>query len=89
MTIQLTGTLTCSPETAHIVRAALPDHIRLSRAEPGCIRFDVTEKTPGIFTVSEEFVDQTAFDAHQKRTRESVWWATTQHMPRDFKVTKT
>lgn len=82
--IRLTGTLTCTPEEVATVRAALPEHIRLSRAEPGCIAFDVTESTPGVFTVAERFTDRTAFDAHQTRTRASAWWQATSHMPRSF-----
>ena len=89
MTVRLTGTLTCAGPDADTVRAALPEHIRLSRAEPGCMHFDVTETATGVFTVSEEFVDQTAFDAHQTRTRASDWWALTGHIPRDFQITTT
>lgn len=88
VTVSLTGTLTCGPEDAQIVREALPEHIRLSRAEPGCLRFDVTETAPGVFSVSEEFVDRSAFEAHQTRTRASAWWAATGHIPRDFQVTE-
>ena len=86
MGVILTGTLTCAGADAEIVRAALPEHIRLSRAEPGCIRFDVTEGAPGVFHVSEEFTDHAAFEAHQTRTRASAWWDATQHIPRDFQI---
>ena len=89
MTVTLTGTLTCTEEDLRVVRDALPEHIRLSRAEPGCLRFDVTETAPGEFSVSEEFEDQSAFNAHQIRTRASAWWAATGHIPRDFKVYST
>lgn len=82
--IRLTGTLTCAPSEAATVRAALPEHIRLSRAEPGCLAFDVTETAPGVFSVSERFTDRAAFDAHQERTRASAWWQATGHMTRDF-----
>ena len=82
--IRLTGTLTCALEEAETVRAALPEHIRLSRAEPGCIAFDVSETAPGVFTVAERFADRAAFDAHQTRTRASAWWQATGHMPRSF-----
>jgi len=82
--IRLTGTLTCASEEAETVRAALPEHIRLSRAEPGCLSFDVTETAPGVFTVAERFADRTAFNAHQTRTRASAWWQATGHMPREF-----
>lgn len=82
--IRLTGTLTCAPVEAATVRDALPEHIRLSRAEPGCLAFDVTETAPGVFTLAERFTDRAAFDAHQARTRASKWWQATGHMARDF-----
>ncbi|MET4126925.1 putative quinol monooxygenase [Roseovarius sp. MBR-6] len=86
--IRLTGRMTCAPHEIDIARAALPEHIRLSRAEAGCLSFDVTETAPGAFTVSESFADRAAFDAHQTRTRASDWWRATGHMPREFTVTE-
>lgn len=82
--IRLTGTLTCAQQEAGAVRDALPEHIRLTRAEPGCLSFEVTERAPGRFAVSEAFTDRAAFDAHQDRTRASAWWRLTGHMARDF-----
>ena len=84
--IRLTGTLTCAPDEAEIIRAALPEHLRLTRAEPGCLSFDVTETAPGVFSVSERFADRAAFEAHQVRTRASDWWQATRHMTRDFRL---
>ena len=86
--IHLTGTLTCAPEQQQRVRDALPDHIALTRAEPGCLEFEVVETAPGVFAVSELFTTQAAFDAHQTRTRDSAWFAITQGMPRDFTISK-
>ena len=45
--IRLRGTFTCPPERLAAVRAALPDHVRLTRAEPGCLSFEVTETAAG------------------------------------------
>jgi quinol monooxygenase YgiN len=84
--IRVSGTLACPPGEAEALRAALPAHIRLSRAEPGCLSFDVTETAPCVFTLDESFADRAAFDAHQARTRASVWWRITAHLPRDFTV---
>lgn len=84
--IRLTGTMTCPPDRLSEVRAALPDHIRLTRAEPGCIRFEVTETAEGRFEVDELFVDQAAFEAHQTRGGASPWAEITAGLPRDFKV---
>jgi quinol monooxygenase YgiN len=86
MTIALTGVLTCSLADAPAVREALPAHIRLSRAEPGCLSFEVMETAPGVFAVFERFEDRAAFEAHQARTRASDWWRITGHMARDFRV---
>lgn len=86
--IHLTGTLTCAQGDAPAVRAALPDHIRLTRAEPGCEAFDITETAPGQFSVAERFTDRAAFEAHQTRTRASDWFRITGHMTRDFTVTE-
>ena len=86
--IRVTGTLTCAPIEARTVRAALPAHVRLTRAEPGCLSFEVTETAPGVFTVAECFADRAAFDAHQTRTRASAWWQVTSHMTRDFELSE-
>lgn len=87
--IRLTGTMTCPPERAEAVRAALPEHIRLTRAEPGCLQFDVTETAPGRFGVSERFADRTAFEAHQARADASAWARVTAGCPRDYEITET
>ncbi|RYH03413.1 antibiotic biosynthesis monooxygenase [Salipiger sp. IMCC34102] len=86
--IHLTGALTCPPERLEAVRAALPGHIALTRAEPGCLSFEVTETTPGIFTVHERFADRAAFDTHQARTTASDWGRITEGLPRDYSVTE-
>ena len=86
--IRLTGVLICSTEETETVRAALPEHLRLTRAEPGCLAFDVTGTAPGIFSVAERFSDRAAFAAHQARTRTSGWWRITGHMARDFSLSE-
>ena len=84
--IHLTGTMTCPPDRLDAVRAALPAHVALTRAEPGCIRFDVTETAPGVFTVDEVFADRAAFDAHQARGAASDWAGITSGLPRSYTV---
>ncbi|SEQ15446.1 Quinol monooxygenase YgiN [Loktanella sp. DSM 29012] len=86
--IYLTGAMTCPPDRRDAVRAALPAHIALTRQENGCITFDVAETTPGVFTVSETFADQAAFDAHQLRAGASTWAKITAGLPRNYTVTK-
>ena len=70
------------------VAAALPEHVRLTREEPGCLHFSVTvcKDTPGRFLVSETFVDQAAFDAHQKRAAGSPWAEVTRGIARHYDI---
>ena len=86
--VTLNGVLTCAPEDIEIVLSALPEHLRLTRDEPGCICFEVEQlpASPCVFEVRECFADQAAFEAHQLRTRASRWWRLTSHMPRDFSI---
>ncbi|MBY5932411.1 antibiotic biosynthesis monooxygenase [Tateyamaria omphalii] len=89
MGVTLEGFLRCASEDeAARVRAALPEHVQLTRAEPGCIRFDVTPTDdPLVWAVSEEFVDPAAFEAHQARACASDWARETQGIARDYTVT--
>ncbi|MGR3757652.1 MAG: putative quinol monooxygenase, partial [Tranquillimonas sp.] len=73
--MRLTGRLTCANMAeADIPRAHLPGHVRLTRAEPGCVAVEVRRigETP-IWAVAEEFRDPEAFRQHQARTRASAW----------------
>jgi len=83
----LTGTLTCTSEAeADLVRTYLPEHIRLSRAEPGCVKFEVTTgENPLVWHLDEAFVDAAAFAAHQTRTKATIWPDKTAGLIRDFK----
>ncbi len=86
MTLYLTGRLICRDDAeAGIVRAHLADHVRLTRAEPGCLSFEVAqEDDPLVWTVNEAFTDRAAFEAHQARTRASAWGTATTEIQRDF-----
>ncbi|MFN7004474.1 MAG: putative quinol monooxygenase [Roseinatronobacter sp.] len=86
--IRLTGRLICETHAeARRVVMALPDHLRLTRAEPGCVSFDVSPtEDPLIWDVSEVFADKAAFDAHQARTKASDWAGQTAGITRDYTV---
>jgi quinol monooxygenase YgiN len=88
MAVTLDGRLICADEhEAQIVRRHLPEHIRLTRQEPGCVAFDVTPTAdPLVWTVAERFTDRTAFDAHQARTRASDWARATARIRRAYTV---
>ena len=89
MGVILTGHIDVPPERMDAVRAALPAHIALTRAESGCVRFEVTEDagTPGRFRVEEAFTDAAAFHAHQSRTAPSGWARVTDGIAREYSVT--
>ena len=87
--IRLTGRLiAANAAQAALIRSHLPGHVAATRAEPGCVLFEVTETAGLIWQVRESFHDQAAFDHHQVRTRASVWFAATANIQRDFTVTK-
>jgi quinol monooxygenase YgiN len=88
-TVRLSGHLRCaSQQDADLLRRHLPEHVRLSRAEPGCVAFDVSPtQDPLVWRVEEAFIDQAAFEFHKARTRASGWWQATAGIARDFTVT--
>ncbi len=86
--IRLRGQLICTSETeAAAVRAHVGEHLRLTRAEPGCLSFEIAAtEDPMVWEVMESFRDRPAFDVHQARTRASGWFAATRGILRDFRV---
>lgn len=88
--VWLSGHLVCASQAeADIVLAGLTEHIRLTRAEPGCLLFEVTQTDdPMVWRVEERFADGAAFEAHQTRVRDSAWGATTRGIRRDYAVSK-
>ena len=90
MPVCLTGRLLCrTAEEAARVREHLPAHIAATRAEPGCLSFEVAETDdPLVFAVAESFADRAAFEAHQSRTGVSAWAAATRGIEREYVVTE-
>ncbi|WP_413873439.1 putative quinol monooxygenase [Albidovulum sp.] len=87
--LTLSGFLLCRTlEEADRVAALLPEHTRLSRAEAGCLRFEVwrSHADPCRFAVTECFRDRAAFDAHQARSATTVWARATKGIPRDYVI---
>lgn len=86
--VRLSGFLRCvSMEDVEIVKRHLPDHLRLTRAEPGCLSFEVSQTDdPLVWRVEELFTDRAAFDFHQQRTRASMWSTATSTMERDYTI---
>ena len=73
--VMLAGHVDVPAQRRRAMKDALARHIRLSRAEKGCIRFDLAYD-PEIETrlhLNEIFESQAAFETHQKRTAASDW----------------
>jgi quinol monooxygenase YgiN len=88
--IRLTGQLTCADEgQTAIVAAHLPEHIRLTRAEPGCLSFEVRQSAdPLVLDVAEVFSSRAAFEAHQARAAASAWGQATKGIERRYVITE-
>lgn len=86
--VTLTGYIKVPAEDLAAVLAELPTHVELTRAESGCLLFDVDQDTddPHVFHVNEQFVDSASFKAHQERVRSSRWGAITTRVERHYKI---
>ena len=86
--VYLDGHIDVPADRLEAVKAALPQHIALTRAEVGCLKFEVvpSETVAGRLLVSEVFTDQAAFDVHQARTKASEWFQVTAGIPRDYSI---
>lgn len=60
-----------------------PAHVEASRAEPGCLQFDLRQTDdPLVFDIAERFADIEAYRLHQARTRASDWGKATASIAR-------
>ena len=86
--VLLDGHIDVPEDRLAAVSAALPEHVRLTHAEPGCLHFSVTAcaDVPGRFLVSETFCNQAAFEAHQARGAASPWADVTKDIPRLYEI---
>ena len=86
--IRLTGKLVCrNAAEAAIVATHLPEHVELTRAERGCLSFEVAATDdPLVWTVEERFASEDAFAAHQARVAGSEWGRSTAGIERQYEV---
>ncbi len=86
--IKLSGYIDVPEGRLAKITAALPEHIRLTRLEVGCISFNVTPDPDhtGRFNVAEVFANRADFDLHQSRTKASEWAHITQGIPRSYTI---
>lgn len=88
-TITVFGFISIPEADLKAVLQALPEHIKLTLAEPGCLTFSVTPSNidPRRYEVYEEFVDQQAFDYHQQRSLASEWAVVSKNVSRFYQGT--
>lgn len=86
--VRLSGLLRCKNlEEADVVTSYLPEHVELTRNEPGCISFEVSPtQDPLVWSVEERFTDPEAFRAHQERAASSPWGRMTSAIARDYTI---
>ncbi len=86
--VTLSGQLVCADDReADIVSRHLPRHVELTRAEPGCLSFQVRPTgDPRVWQVDECFADAAAFAAHQERVASSRWGRATAGIERRYAV---
>ncbi|MEM7217925.1 MAG: antibiotic biosynthesis monooxygenase [Pseudomonadota bacterium] len=86
--ITLSGRIDVPPADLAAVLAELPNHVALTRQEPGCLVFRVEPRfdAPNVFDVYEEFEDEAAFEAHQARVRTSTWGTVSAGASRQYKI---
>ncbi|WP_285188192.1 VOC family protein [Rhodococcus sp. MEB041] len=86
--VHLSGQLVCRDDAElAVVSECLPRHVELTRAEPGCVSFDVHQSgDPLVWLVDEYFTDDDAFARHQDRVSSSEWGRRTAGIERRYVV---
>lgn len=82
----ISGFVDVPPADLQAFRAALPEHSKLTNAEPGCQYFSVTPHPTisGRFNVEEAFDNEAAYQAHMDRTRQTEWVNVTRNITRSY-----
>lgn len=82
----LTGFILVPAEDLPAIKKELINHKQLTLQEEGCLIFDVVQcqSNPSRFNVYEEFVDKSAFEAHQERVKSSYWGEVTVNVERQL-----
>ena len=88
MTKIISGFADVPPEDRADFARALPEHSRLTNAEPGCHYFRVTPDPviEGRYLVEEGFDDDEAYAAHMERTQKTKWARITRNIKRSYRT---
>jgi quinol monooxygenase YgiN len=86
--VHLSGRLVCRDhDDVAVVVEHLARHVALTRAEAGCISFEVSPtEDPLVWQVEEWFHDAAAFRAHQDRVSSSEWGSATAGIERHYAI---
>ena len=86
--IILTGYIVVPNTDLAAVSAELTKHIKLTRAEEGCLMLKVwvDPKNKNVFNVYEEFINQQAFEEHQQRVKSNYWGNITDNIQRHYQI---
>lgn len=84
----LKGHIIVPNEDLEVIKTALLIHIKLTQCEPGNLifRVDQDESNLNKFDVYEEFINQAAFEFHQKRVKQSDWGNVTKNVERHYQI---
>lgn len=87
--VKLCGQLICvSEQELNIVIKYLPEYIKLTRQEQGCVSFEVKQsQNLLIWDVYEVFENRQSFENHQHKISGSVRGIKTQHIQRLYEIT--
>lgn len=86
--VTLSGYFVVPAEDLTAVEAELPNHIRLTNEEPGCLSFRIaqSEADPNRFDVAEVFASPEAFESHKARIATSHWATVTANAERHYEI---
>lgn len=86
--IILSGFIIVPEADLKAVLEKLPEHIRKTQQEDGCLVFKIEEDpaNPCQFQVYEEFINKTAFEEHQARVQVSEWGQVSRNVSRHYKI---
>ena len=88
MKVVLKGFIIVPDSDLPSVLEELPNHMTMTRREPGCLMFEVLRDSNSEhrFNVYEEFDSQASFDSHQDRAKRSKWGAVSSNVERHYTI---
>lgn len=86
--LKLNGQMVCQTEDQReAILAHVDEHVRLTRAEEGCLEFSISEtRDPLVFQVDEMFASEEDYQAHRARTESTEWAEATKGIKRKYNI---